>query len=766
MRHIRSRKHAATPYLAALAALAVVTPVAAMAQEHGEHRGEHHGGRDHDRHGDEDEAVIRGHREGYRATEVSSPKKTQPLLDTPQTLNVIGRQLLDEQNALSLTDALRNTPGITLQLGENGNTASGDTFQMRGFSTQTSLFLDGIRDLGAISRDVFNVEQVEVAKGPAGADIGRGASSGYINLVSKLPNLSGGTNAVVSAFSQGGLRATLDSNMRLSGSSALRLNLMTQDVDAAGRSYVNYSGYGIAPSYAVGLGTDTTFYIFGQYLKQDNVPDGGLPSIGLKGFYNATSALATGARVDRENFYGSPNDYEDVEAAMLSGKIVHHLRHGGTLTNTSRYGKTTMDRILTGINALTAVTPADPSTWTVARTRQRVDQENTILFNQTNYSFAIESGSVRHDLSVGFEVGYESQFNRTYGNAASDPVAHTTTTIVIPAANLYAPNVNDVLPAPLATGAYTDGESTTLAAYAFDTIEIGEQWRVSGGVRIDNYDMTTNVAAAATTTTAPVVTRLEGDGTLVSWNAGVVYKPTPASSLYVSYGNALTPPGGTNFSQSGTASSAANPIFDPQETGSFEAGAKWDVNRRLTLTAAYYNTVAKNELTQEEPVGSGIYIQVGERKVSGFEFSATGIIIPNWQISAGIQTMKTEIEEGTTGNNSAGASTRWSPELTGTVWTSYKVTPKFSAGIGGQYVGEQKRVVDPSANPSVQNMPDIDGYFVANAMATYDLTNRVALQLNVNNLFDEDYVSTLNNSGARLVLGAPRTATLTARVRF
>ena len=278
--------------------------------------------------------------------------------------------------------------------------------------------------------------------------------------------------------------------------------------------------------------------------------------------------------------------------------------------------------------------------------------------------------------------------------------------------------------------------------------------------------MTTNVAAAATTTTAPVVTRLEGDGTLVSWNVGVVYKPTPASSLYVSYGNALTPPGGTNFSQSGTASSAANPIFDPQETGSFEAGAKWDVNRRLTLTAAYYNTVAKNELTQEEPVGSGIYIQVGERNVSGFEFSATGIIIPNWQISAGIQTMKTEIEEGTTGNNSAGASTRWSPELTGTVWTSYKFTPKFSAGIGGQYVGEQKRVIDPAANVAVQNMPDIDGYFVANAMATYDLTNRVALQLNVNNLFDEDYVSTLNNSGARLVLGAPRTATLTARVRF
>lgn len=760
MSHIRSRKHTVNPYLAALAALAVAVPAAAVASDVAH---------------DEEETVIHGQREGYRATEVSSPKKTQPLLDTPQTMSVIGRQLLDEQNALSLTDALRNTPGITLQLGENGNTASGDTFQMRGFSTQTSLFLDGIRDLGAVSRDVFNVEQVEVAKGPAGADIGRGASSGYINLVSKLPNLSGGTTAVVSAFSEGGARATLDSNMRINGTSAFRLNLMTQDVDAPGRSYIKNSGYGIAPSYAVGLGTDTTFYIFGQYLKQDNVPDGGLPSIGVKGFYNTNAALAAGPKVDRENYYGSPNDYEDVEAVMLSGKIVHHFRGGGTLTNTSRYGKTTMDRILTGINALnpanTGVVLSDPATWTVARTRQRVDQENTILFNQTNYNFAIESGSVQHDLSVGFEVGHEGQRNLTYATptTGTPPVA-----VPIPAANLYAPNVNDVLPIPVHNGVYTDGEGTTLAAYIFDTVKIGEQWRINGGVRLDNYTIETVGASLSTAITHPSLPvgtlvpnkTVEGDGTLVSWNLGVIYKPTPASSLYVAYGNALTPPGGTNFSQSGTASSAANPIFDPQETASFEAGGKWDVNRRLTLTAAYYNTVARNELTQEEPVGSGLYIQVGERKVSGFEFSATGIIIPNWQISAGIQTMKTEIEEGTTGNNSAGAATRWSPELTGTVWTSYKFTPKFSAGIGGQYVGEQKRVIDPAANPATQNMPDIEGYFVANAMATYDLTNRVALQLNVNNLFDEDYVSTLNNSGARLVLGAPRTATLTARIRY
>lgn len=123
----------------------------------------------------------------FKAEKASSPKLTQPLVDTTQTINVIRKEVLQEQAATSLVEALRNTPGITLQLGENGNTSAGDTFQMRGFSAQSSIFVDGIRDLGAVTRDIFNIEQVEVSKGPAGADVGRGAASGYINLSSKLP---------------------------------------------------------------------------------------------------------------------------------------------------------------------------------------------------------------------------------------------------------------------------------------------------------------------------------------------------------------------------------------------------------------------------------------------------------------------------------------------------------------------------------------------------------------------------------------------------
>eukprot|EP01042_Synura_sphagnicola_P010423 gene10423-13378_t len=340
---IRSRKHALSPYVAALAAASLSSmPMITHAEAATDHA---------------TEVKVKGEKHPpYKADKLSTDKHTQDLVDTPQTLTVIKKALLEEQGATTLIDALRNTPGITMQLGENGSTSSGDTFQMRGFSSQSSVFLDGIRDLGAVSRDTFNIEQVEVAKGPAGTDIGRGASSGYINLVSKLPTLNNRASASASLYSQGGARATVDTNIRTGATSALRLNVMDQDVNVAGRDYVKNSGYGIAPSYGIGIGTDTRFYIFAQVLHQDNVPDGGIPSIGLKGFYNANANLNAGAKVDPTNYYGSVNDYEKVDAAMLTSKIEHEFGHGVRLTNTTRYGQTSMERVLTGVNGLTATT--------------------------------------------------------------------------------------------------------------------------------------------------------------------------------------------------------------------------------------------------------------------------------------------------------------------------------------------------------------------------------------------------------------------------
>jgi len=762
MTHIHSRKHNAGRYFVALTLAGMAASGAAQAESSDAN--------DHP-------VTVTGHHERYRSDTVSSPKKTEALVDTPQTVSVISKELLSDQNAVSLTDALRNTPGITMQLGENGSTAAGDTFQLRGFAAQSSIYLDGIRDLGAVSRDVFNIEQIEVAKGPAGSDGGRGSSAGYVNLVSKRPVLDTRNTASVSAYSGGGLRATIDANVRLGTTSAFRLNFLDQDVDVPGRDYVKTTGYGIAPAYGLGIGTDTRLYLLGQVVHQDNVPDGGLPVVGLPGYHSravlpATGAAITQAQLDLNNaalsaapavggrtFYGSPSDYEKVDAAMATAIIEHDFAGGVHMTNTTRYGQTGMDRVLTGVNATNVLTaafkPSDPSTWTVARTRQRVDQDNRILANATNFTASLDLGSWTHDVAAGFELTYEEQRTVTYA----------TTGLTIPAANLYHPDVNDALPAPVATGAATDGDTTTVAGYVFDTAKRGP-WLLSAGLRLDSYTLhTNNTAATGATPLAP----LKDSRTLVSWNAGVVYKPRGNGSVYISYATSLTPPGGNNFQLSATAGNIANSALDPAETDNFEIGTKWDLFQdRLSLTAAWYDTRAKNELTQADPVDPTVFVQFGRRVVSGIELGAVGQISPRWSLSAGLQTLHTKVTQGAaTGNSASGAAARWSPDLTATVWATYRVTKRLTLGGGASYTSDQRLVVNPATDLSTYNgLPKIPSAAVANAMASYDLTRLVQVQLNIYNLFDETYIQSLNNGGSRVVLGQPRSATLTARLRF
>ncbi|MCB1568145.1 MAG: TonB-dependent receptor plug domain-containing protein, partial [Xanthomonadales bacterium] len=204
-----------------------------------------------------DEVKVEAHGV-YPAAELSSPKFTQPIQDTPQTIQVIDRALFTQQGATTLTEALRNSAGVgTFYAGENGSTSTGDAVSMRGFDSSGSLFVDGVRDLGSIARDVFNIEQIEVVKGPAGTDNGRTAPTGAINLVSKQAQLREATSASLAFGADGQRRASVDLNQLLGEASALRINAMWQDSDVAGRDRVNNSRRGIAPSLVWGIGGDT-----------------------------------------------------------------------------------------------------------------------------------------------------------------------------------------------------------------------------------------------------------------------------------------------------------------------------------------------------------------------------------------------------------------------------------------------------------------------------------------------------------------------------
>lgn len=762
---IRSRKHHKSSQLAALIAAAV--PAMAFAAQ-----------------GDSVQeelslpatSVTSAAEVPYKATRSANDKMTENLLDTPKTVQVIKKEMLREQGASSLMEALRNTPGITMQLGENGNTAAGDTFMMRGFSTQTSTFVDGIRDLGAVSRDVFNIEQVEVVKGAAGSDIGRGASSGYINLVSKLPTLEDSISGTLGYGTADKAALTADINQTLNQGSALRLNLMRRDGGVDGRDYVENSSYAVAPALAFGLDGDTRLYVYSQHVRQENVPDGGIPTIGMDGFYNADARLNRGGEVDEDNFYGSDDDYEDVEADMLSVKFEHDFNEVTTLRNTSRIGKTTTDRILTGVNTLSANGSSDPADWTVSRSRQLTDQENEITANQTNLSTEFFTFGLRNTLATGVEFMRESQRTESGATARQviDGVTHVAVTL--PNADLYDPNAHDSMGKPYKTGVYSDGTTDTAAFYAFDTLHLNEQWSVNAGVRFEHYRTDTKGASLVAIASTPATNDylltpydLDSSDDLTSWNTGIVYKPAENGSIYLSYANSLTPPGSANFALSTSESSDSQPNLDPQETEHVELGTKWDLlDARLNLTAAVYRTENSNQVSYDALSDS--YQQDGKIRVTGVELGMVGQITNFWQVSAGIASMDTEqldqvSHNATTGVTTENTGVRWSPDLTATLWTSYTLGD-LTLGGGARYVSDQDRLIAEGADRSTTNMPEIPSYWVADAMAAYRVNENLNLRLNLYNLFDEEYIATLNNSGARAVLGTPRSAMMTTEFSF
>ncbi|MCA6216548.1 catecholate siderophore receptor Fiu [Ideonella sp. B7] len=714
----------------------------------------------------------------YKADTSASPKLTQPLLDTPKSVQVIKKELIQQQGAATLTEALRNTPGITLQLGENGNTSAGDTFQMRGFSTQTSTFVDGIRDLGAVTRDVFNVEQVEVVKGPAGADIGRGAAGGYVNLISKLPEREERTEGSLTLGTADTLRATADIGRGFAETSAWRLNVMTQDSGVDGRDEVKNKGWAVAPGVAFGLNTPTRLYLYSQHAHQDNVPDGGIPTIGMSGFYNADSALNAGAKVDRHNFYGSRDDYEKVDADMFTVKFEHDLAPGTTVRNLTRYGQTHMDRVLTGIYTLAAPSAGDPATWTVSRIRQRTDQANEILTNQTSVSTRFETAGIRHDLAAGVELIYERQLTKGTGTTAQTINGVSHSAINNPNANLYHPDPSVSLGVPYLTGADTEGKTTTGALYLLDTLTLNEAWKLNAGLRFERYHTETSVGTLVTSSNSSTYpgyavgsianTNLRLADNLTSWNLGLTYKPAEHGSVYLAVANAYTPPGGANFALSATTTSANtagnNPDMDPQQTRSVELGTKWDLlDQRLNLTLAAYHTENDKQISYDD---LGNAVQTGKTRVQGVELGLVGQITRDWQLSAGIATMDTKQSDvWNSTHTTATNGVRWSPDLTASFWTSYR-WGDLTLGGGANYVAKQKRTITADTDLSTQNMPEIPAYWVANLMASYQVMKNLRLQLNVGNVFDKEYISTLNNSGARATLGAPRSAKLTASVQF
>ena len=687
----------------------------------------------------------------FKPETVQSPKYTEPLRDIPQTITVVPRAVIQQQNATTLRDVLRNVPGISYQAGEGGGGLPGDNLSIRGFNARSDLFVDGVRDFGAYTRDPFNIESVEVTKGPSSSYAGRGSTGGSVNLVTKAPGLDSFYGADLGFGTDDFKRGTLDVNQSLKevglDSAAVRINALYHDADVPGRDVVSERRWALAPSVTLGLDTPTRLTLSYFVMEQDNVPQYGLPWV-PEGNTNPVlrNYINKAPPVDFSNFYGLRDyDFEDVATHMGTVSVEHDFSDSFTLRNLTRLGSTHRDSAITAPRFVNFAV-VDPITNTtnifsdrlINRQLQRREMENDIFANQTDVRLNFGSGPIEHAVVTGLELSAEKQDNRNSAQATNQPRT-----------DVFNPNPNDrpLGPMPEITGIPNEADARTAAVYAFDTIELGEKWNVSGGLRFDHVE--------ADYRTGPNDFSQTDD--LLSWRAALGFKPVEFGTIYFGCGTSFNP--SIEAGNTGLSLATNNVGLDPEESRTFELGTKWDLlKERLSVTAALFRTEKVNARTPSLNPGDPQLVLDGEQVVQGVEFGVFGSITEKLRIFAGYTYMESEIEASNI-TPDVGAAFSNTPEHSGSVWLSYQLPWNIEIGAGAQYVGE--RLNNLSSNVNVREAPD---YWLFDAMASYRVHKNLTVQLNVYNIADEEYIDRIG--GGHFIPGVGRSAILTASLRF
>ena len=670
---------------------------------------------------------------------VTSPKFTAPLLDTPQTVTVVPKELMEAQGSTTLREVLRNVPGITMQAGEGGGGLPGDTLTLRGFSATNDIFVDGVRDVGPYSRDAFNLEQVEVIKGPTSAFGGRGSTGGAINLVTKSAGLESIRQGTVGIGNAGYQRTTVDLNApvkALGDGGALRLNAMWQDTGVPGRDVVNNRGWGIAPSLALGLTGQTRFTFSSQHVSQDNVPDYGLPwgstTDPATGELFPTGAFEATPAVDQSNFYGLVNyDFEDIRSDMGTARVDHDVRPGLTFRNTTRYGETHRN------SAITAPRPPN-------RQLQRRDMRNEAFFNQTSLGTRAQTGVFHHSVAMGVEAGREVTATENSAQTANQPQ----TTLRFPN-----PGERPLDVMPSIVGNPSRSVTNTVGGYLFDTIDLNSVLQITAGLRWDRSE----VDFTQTTRATGAVTELGRTDSMLSWRGGVVYKPRANGNVYVGYGTSFNPASdagnvGTALSASDTAANSVN--LEPEETRNFEVGTKWSVLQdRLAVTGAVFHTEKTNARTRN--LASDPFVLAGRQRVKGVEVGASGRLAGSWMAFASYAFMDSAIID-SANPIEAGRDLALTPENTASLWISGNVTRRLNVGGGAQYMDAIFRNTTTDLR--------VPSYWITNSTVAYELNAYLTLRLNATNLSNEHYVDRVG--GGHYIPGPGRAVQVTTSVGF
>jgi catecholate siderophore receptor len=655
------------------------------------------------------------------------------LQNVPQSVSVVGKELMTAQANTRLEDALKNVPGITLNAGEGS--ARGDTVNLRGFSAFNDFFLDGIRDAAVYTRDTFDIDSVEVVKGPSATLFGRGSTGGAINQVSKAPTLDPLYSLAADLGTNHAYRATTDVDIPLNATTAFRFNAMGESSDVADRDDVHNERWGVAPSLAFGIGEENSLTLAYLHQQENNVPDSGVPFLDGRP-----------APVARDLYYGLASDRQTTNDNIGTLRFKHDFNPDVSIADTFRFARYEFDYQSTmpnfGNNVPTATTPLD-EIW-VGRDAPGSSGTQTNLTNQTDLTARFATGPISQTLFTGVEFARLTNDLSRYNNPFNQ------NNNWIPETPLLNPDANEPLPAIQPITAQQNTVAHSAAVYLTDTLGLTPYLDFVAGLRFDHFA----ADYVQYTWTTGAVLNLDHTDNVTSPRAALIFKPTPQQSYYLSYG--------TSFDPSAEALTLTTKTADlgPVKAKTYEAGAKTNwLDGKFATTAAVFRTEVDNAQTND-PENPTLTILNGDQRVDGVELGAYGYLTEHLEIVAGY----TYLDGKTLSSGTAAYVGKALPNVArnaANLWTEYELTDAWEVGVGGNWLGA--RFADSGETAT------IPGYVVFNAMVSYKLSRTLSLQLNVLNLANKLYYDNSYYTSAaenHVYPGTGRTAKLTIRATF
>ena len=704
----------------------------------------------------------------YKVEKSADGKYTEALRDTPKTITVIPKEVIEDLGATSLRDVVRTQPGVTLGTGEGGN-AFGDRIFIRGFEARNDVYIDGMRDPGVTSREIFAIEQIEIVKGASSAFGGRGNTGGSVSLQSKKPQFK---NFIVG---EGGIgtenfyRATVDVNRALSDNFAVRVNGLYHDADTPGRDFVNVERYGAAASAlwapVSGLEVKADYY----YFRYSGIPDYGHP-------FNVTTQRPF--KVNADNYYGViGRDFIKNGADVGTFEVTYTPMESLKLHSQTRYGKTynryvvstpraPCQRALTAALACPTTGPILPlDQWSVTVGSPQRNADNRYYANISDATLNFSTGGIGHTVVTGIELADERVTARRYafpatiedgsGNIISAPGSF--------ARNLLNPNpvLGFTIPALLDSTPATVTRVKTMSAFLLDTIKFTPQLQALLGIRYDDYAIDLNRrAGVASNGNAVTAIRLQNNVNFFNYQASLVWKPVEAATLYGSYSTSSNPSGeqldGSGVTYNGLAATTQD--LAPERNTSYEIGGKYELaGGDLLISAALFQTTKENAREQVTP---GVFDLVGELRSRGAEISVNGNVTPRLSLFGGYTYIDATIRKSVTPAN-VGARFPNIPKHAVSLLATYKLTDDFTLGGQAYY---QSNLHGGLIAAGTSTVP---GYVRFDAVARFRISSKAEARLNVLNIADKRYYEAIYTSATPFTFVAPgRSANLTIAIKL